>query len=171
MLAPEETLENLIAAVALGDRAAFRRLYDRASGLVFGTARRILRDAALAEDATQNAFLKIWRAAASFDPQRGRVEPWIAIIARRCALDLIPANRVVEPIEGLEIAVEPEAIPDPGLQRCLKLLTPEHRNALLLTYVYGLTHEELAERLGIPLGTAKSRVRRAAAAMKDCLDQ
>jgi RNA polymerase sigma-70 factor (ECF subfamily) len=171
MPAPEEPLESLIAAVAQGDRQAFRRLFDRASGLVHGTARRILRDGALAEDAAQNTFVKIWRAAASFDPIRGRAEPWIAIIARRCALDLIPANREMEPIENQEIAIEPEAIPDPGLRRCLKLLSPEHRNALLLTYVYGLTHEELAESLGIPLGTAKSRVRRAAAAMKECLDQ
>lgn len=162
-------LEGLLTRVAAGDRPAFRKLFDRVSGLVYGTTRRILRDRSLADDAAQAAFLKIWRMAGRFDAARGRAVHWIAVIARRAALDLVDIAQHTEPLETVEIGVDPASVSDPGVRRCLETLNPEHRNALLLAYVYGMTHEELADALGAPLGTVKSRVRRAAAAMRECL--
>lgn len=161
-------LAVIIAAIAAGERAALKQLYDRFGARLYGIAHRILRDAALAEDAVQEAFVKIWRNAGKFDPERGSALGWVVIIVRRAAFDLRPRDPVAEPVE---IAVEqPEAeMLDPGLARALAALPENHRQALLLMYVYGLTHSELSAAMGAPLGTVKSWVRRAATSLKQSL--
>jgi RNA polymerase sigma-70 factor, ECF subfamily len=161
-------LAAIISAIAAGERAALRQLYDRFGGRLHGIAQRILRDPALAEDAIQEAFVKIWRNAGKFDPARGSALGWTVIIVRRAAFDLRPRDRPAEPVEIA--AEEPDSLMlDPGLARALEALPESHRKALLLAYVYGLSHAELAQAMGAPLGTVKSWVRRAAAALKKSL--
>ena len=158
----------IISGIAAGERVALKQLYDRYGARLYGVAHRILRDTALAEDAIQEAFVKIWRNAGKFDPARGSAIGWVVIIVRRAAFDLRPPAPVVEPIEVP--AEQPEtAMLDPGLARALEALPETHRQALLLMYVYGLTHAELAATMGAPLGTVKSWVRRAASALKKSL--
>ncbi len=161
-------LAVIISAIAAGERAALKQLYDRFGARLYGIAHRILRDSALAEDAIQEAFVKIWRNAGKFDPARGSALGWVVIIVRRAAFDLRPREPVAEPVEIA--AEEPETgMLDPGLARALEALPETHRKALLLAYVYGLSHAELAEAMGAPLGTVKSWVRRAAGALRKSL--
>jgi RNA polymerase sigma-70 factor (ECF subfamily) len=164
--AAEAELAAILVAVADADRAALRRLYETFGGRFYGIAFRILRDQSLAEDAVQEAFVKIWRNAGKFDPARGSALGWAAIIVRRAAFDLRPRD------SGGELFDIPDERPEtdmlhPGLARALDALPEMHRKALLLMYVYGLTHAELSAALGAPLGTVKSWVRRGAAALKE----
>jgi RNA polymerase sigma-70 factor (ECF subfamily) len=162
-------LETLLALIAQGDRRAFRQLYDEVSGRMLASARRILGDAALAEDAVQDSFLRIWRSAGRFDPARGVALAWIGRIVRNASFDRLPAQRDMERIETVEIAVMPVEPPDARVGQCLKKLPVQQGQALVLMYVHGLTHPELAEHLGAPLGTVKSWVKRGAAALRECL--
>jgi len=163
----------LLAATAAGDRAAFRSLYEEAGPRLLGVARRILRRPELAEEALQEGFMRIWRNAARFDGSRGSGFTWMAVIVRRVALDRIPANRREELVDQ-ELA---EALPaegtgqahEPRLQPCLEGLEETHRQSVVLAFVYGLSHSEIAERLKAPLGTAKSWVRRGLQQLRDCL--
>ena len=161
-------LANIVQAMAAGDRAALKQLYDRFGARLYGVAHRILRDPALAEDALQEAFVKIWRNAGRFDPARGSATGWVAISVRRAAFDLRPRDVVIEPADIPAVQPETEML-DPGLARALDALPETHRRALLLMYVHGLTHSELASAMDAPLGTVKSWVRRGAAALKEAL--
>jgi RNA polymerase sigma-70 factor (ECF subfamily) len=167
----ESDLAAIVEGIAAGKRAALKLLYDRYGARLYGIAQRILRDNSLAEDALQEAFVKIWRNAAKFDRARGSALGWVVIIVRRAAFDLRPREAVAEPAEIAAIASEqPETdMLDPGLARALAALPEAQREALLLSYVHGLTHAELAAAMGAPLGTVKSWVRRGAAALKDRL--
>ena len=163
----------LLAATAAGDRAAFRALYESAGPRLLGIARRILRRQELAEEALQEGFLRIWRNAARFDVARGSGFTWMAIIVRRIALDRIPSVREEQPIdEDLAeiLAAEPSgAPPEPRLKPCVEALEETHRRAVILAFVYGHSHSEIAEALKAPLGTAKSWVRRGLQQLRDCL--
>lgn len=161
----EADLAAIVDAIAAGDRSALKQLYDRFGARLYGIAARILRDQGLAEDALQEAFVKIWRNAGKFDRARGSALAWVVTIVRRAAFDLRPR---APPAELVDIASEqPETdMLHPGLARILAALPEMQRKALLLMYVYGLTHEEIAATLAAPLGTVKSWVRRAAAAVK-----
>ena len=169
--AVEADLATIVEGIAAGERAALKELYDRFGARLYGIAHRILRDNALAEDALQEAFVKIWRNAGKYDRARGSALGWVVIIVRRAAFDLRPREPVAEPDEIAAIAAEePETgMLDPGVARALAALPETQRRALLLSYVYGLTHAELAAAMGAPLGTVKSWVRRAAAALKESL--
>jgi RNA polymerase sigma-70 factor, ECF subfamily len=155
----EADLTAIIERVAAGDRAALRRLYDGFGGRLYGVACRILRDPALAEDALQEAFVKIWRNAGKFDRARGSAMGWVVTIVRRAALDVRPRE---PPAAQVEV---------PGLARALEALPETHRRALILMYVYGLTHSELAAAMSAPLGTVKSWVRRGATALKEAVEK
>lgn len=161
--------EVLLARVAAGDRLAFRALYDATAPRLHAIALRLARRPDIAADALQEAFLRVWRKAGHFDPARGQALAWMATIVRNLVLDRMPAERPYADIADVEIAVPP---PEPGearLEACLKNLPQTHRNAVLLVYYDGLSHSEVAERLGVPLGTAKSWVRRGIEALKACL--
>lgn len=164
----EADLAVIVEAIAAGDRSALKQLYDRFGARLYGIASRILRDQGLAEDALQEAFVKIWRNAGKFDRARGSALAWVVTIVRRAAFDLRPRAPATELVE---IACErPETdMLHPGLARALDALPEMHRKALLLMYVYGLTHAEIAATLGSPLGTVKSWVRRGAAALKQAV--
>ncbi len=164
---PPATLEQLLAQVAEGHMEAFARLYDITSPRLFAIAFRILRDEAVAQDATQEAYVNIWRKAKLYDPARGSPIGWMSVIVRNVALNMIRADRPTEPIDDLDIPVAPVDPPDSRLGHCLKQLLADQRNAIVLTYTYGLTHSELAEHLSVPLGTAKSWVRRGMLTLKE----
>lgn len=180
MATRDETVVGLLSAVAHGDRRAFGELYELLAPQLLGVAMRILRRRDLAEDALQEAFVKVWTQAARYDPARGAAIAWLVVMVRRCAIDRLRRSPPVGP--GLDelspdevsqrLSVDPAASFEfsEDIRRCLDQLSDEHRKALLLTYTLGLTHEELARRLGVPLGTAKSWVRRAGLRMKSCLE-
>jgi RNA polymerase sigma-70 factor, ECF subfamily len=164
------SLEMLLSASARGNRAAFQALYEATSGRLFGGAMRLLRDHALAQDALQDGYLKIWRNAASFDNSKGSALAWMGIIVRRAALDRLRQRVSHEPLDDLEIAAPVLEPNDPGVERCLKAIPQQQRNSLILSYVYGYTSLEISDRMGKPEGTIKSWVRRAGIALRECLE-
>jgi len=161
--------EALLALVAHEDEAALAELYDRYGRVAYGLALRIVRDQALAEDAVQEAFLTVWRTAASFRAERAKPSTWILTLAHRRAVDVVrreerrraaPLETVEEP-EGTGLATDEEIeLADRRrlVQEALRQLPADQREALELAYYGGLTQSELAERLSVPLGTIKSRM-------------
>ncbi|MBA2358499.1 MAG: sigma-70 family RNA polymerase sigma factor [Actinobacteria bacterium] len=159
--------EALVALVARGDDDALAALYDRFSRVAYGLALRILRDRALAEDAVQEAFLAVWRTADRFLIERAKPSTWILTLVHRRSVDLVrrEERRRADPIEvaphesGAETADEVEVRAERRIvQHALTRLPADQREALELAYYGGLTQTELAERLGQPLGTIKSRM-------------
>ena len=160
---------SIFSKIAAGDQRAFQHLYQENCGLVFTIALRILRDGSLAEDAVQEAFVKIWRSAAQFDATLGTPQSWISVIARNVALDLIRKRRPHEELSDTDItaiAADPCEPSDPKLGQCLARLPEEQITAIVTMYTYGMSHSELSIHLGAPVGTIKSRVRRATASLK-----
>jgi RNA polymerase sigma-70 factor, ECF subfamily len=171
--------EALVALVARSDDLAFAELYDRYGRLAYGLARRILRDAALAEDAVQDAFLSVWRSASRFSSERAPARVWIMTFVHRRAVDLVRKHerRRTEPLapdheqedDGAEEAVwlrmERERV-----QEAMRQLSDQQREAIELAYFGGFTQSELAEELGQPLGTIKSRMLSGLARLRELLD-
>ena len=163
--------DELIAAVARGDHPALLALYDRHGRVAFGLAYRILDDAGAAEEAVQDAFLRVWRRAASFDPTRGAVRAWLMTIVRHCAIDLVRRRAGAPPVvAGLDEIAAQRAVPDAWsdvvgrldrarVRSAVAALPGEQRRAIELAFFDGLTHREIAERDGLPLGTVKGRLR------------
>lgn len=161
----------LIAALAVGDDQAAVAFVRRFQGPVYGLAASITRDRVLAEDIAQEAFLRAWRAASSFDPRRGSVLSWMLTITRNLAIDAIRARRSI-PVDGIELdllvstALKGSA-PDGSGGRLESLdaanrlaqLPPDQARAVVLAVIAGLTAVEVSEHEGIPLGTAKTRIR------------
>jgi RNA polymerase sigma factor (sigma-70 family) len=156
--------EALVALAARSEQSALSELYDRYGRPAYGLALRVLRDEALAEDAVQEAFLALWRTAARFVPERGKASTWILTLVHRRAVDLVrreerrradPLEYMTEPSSGGGGADEEAWL---RLQGALKQLPDQQREALELAYYGGFTQSELAERLGQPLGTIKSRM-------------
>ena len=165
--AREPSDEQVLEAVGRGDDDAHGELYDRFGRLAFRLAFRILRDRALAEDAVQEAFLAVWRSADAYKRERAKPSTWILTVVHRRAVDIVrrEQSRRSEP---LDVAPEPSVGPADedavlrdrraAVQAALTELPGEQRQALELAYYGGLTQSELAERLGVPLGTVKSRM-------------
>ncbi|HEV2530527.1 RNA polymerase sigma factor [Phenylobacterium sp.] len=166
----EGELAELLNAMAAGERSAAEALYRRMGARLYGSAYRILRDAGLAEDAVQEAFVKIWRNAHRFDAAKGLPSTWMAVIVRRVALDRRPRAVSTLPADLEAPALDLDYV-HPRLRDALAELPEVHRNALVLMYVHGLSHSELAQAMGAPLGTVKSWVRRASAALKEKLER
>jgi RNA polymerase sigma-70 factor (ECF subfamily) len=163
--------EALIALVARGDEDALGELYDRVGRIAYGLALRVLRDERLAEDAVQEGFLAVWRSAAGFRAERAKASTWILTLVHRRAVDLVrrEERRRAEPLvdeaaaglgdhgpsteEAAWLRFERERV-----QAALGQLPDVQRETLELAYYGGFTQSELAERLGVPLGTIKSRM-------------
>jgi RNA polymerase sigma-70 factor (ECF subfamily) len=160
---------HLLHRVARRDEEALLALYRRYAPRVHGLARRVLRDGHEAKDVVQETFLRIWNKAERFDPALGRPATWILTIAHRLALKRLKA---LEPLALLEEDGAEERLGgDEHLDRlrvaqALKALSPEERKLLELAYLQGYSHSELALLLGLPLGTVKSRLRRALAKLE-----
>jgi RNA polymerase sigma-70 factor (ECF subfamily) len=169
----------LLKRTAEGDRAAFRRLYDRQSGRLYAIALRITRQSVLAADAMHEAFVSVWQYADRFDPGRGAGEAWLTSIVRYRALDLV--RRGLREMTGIDVPEQEDNDPDPlarllgsaegaALHRCLEELDAERRALIMHAFMDGLTHSELAERFAMPLGTVKSSIRRGLAGLRQCLE-
>jgi RNA polymerase sigma-70 factor (ECF subfamily) len=157
-----------VAGFRSGDQAAIAEVFRAYGGLVFAVAMRVLHDRTLAEDATQQAFLQAWRAAAAFDPARD-LAPWLATIARRTAIDLQRREATRARHARTELP-EPEVSAGDTADRAydvwavreaIDALPADEREVVRLQHLDGLTQVQVAERLGIPLGTVKSRSNRA----------
>jgi len=173
-------LASLVRLCAEGDRAAFRRIYELQAARLHGIALRITRQPALAADAVHDALLQAWQNAARFDVGRGTVEAWLVGLVRYRALDIV--RRRARDVLGLALPESVDADPDPlanllataegeALHRCLETLEEQRRRLIVLAFIDGLTHAELAARLELPLGTVKSWIRRALAALRTCLER
>ena len=176
--------EALVALMARSDETALAELYDRYGRVAFGLALRMLRDEALAEDAVQEGFLAVWRAAARFVPERGKASTWILTLVHRRAVDIVrrEERRRAEPLES-------ESRPDPSdpsgsaedaawlgferdrVQAALRALPDTQRETIELAYYGGFTQTELAERLGQPVGTIKSRMFTGLARLRELLGE
>jgi RNA polymerase sigma factor (sigma-70 family) len=163
----EPSDEQVLEAVGRGDHDALGILYDRYGRPAYGLALRILRDRALAEDAVQEAFLAVWRSADAYKRERSKPSTWILTVVHRRAVDLVrrEERRRGEPLEAAPEPVSSPADEDATLrerrvavQDALNQLPGDQKQALELAYYGGLTQSELAERLGVPLGTIKSRM-------------
>jgi RNA polymerase sigma-70 factor, ECF subfamily len=174
---PEPSDGQLILRVAAGDRGAFDELHGRYARAVLGLALRRLGDRGRAEDATQDAFVAIWRSARTYDPTRGKGAPWLYAVARNAITDGLrrTPEPVAEPRDG------PGREPDPAdeaeaswtawrVHRALEVLPEHERPVIELAYWNGLSQSEIARKLAIPLGTVKTRTRSALARLADALD-
>lgn len=179
----QKAREQLVIALhqaASGDRSALQHVYELTSAKLFGICLRICGDREAAEDVLQDVYVKVWRRAASFDAQRASPISWLAIIARNAAVDWRRTQSHHSSADERAMAL----IPDDGpladaileqteardqLLACLDGLEADQSSAIRHTFLGGLTYSELADRLRIPLGTIKSRIRRGMQGLKECL--
>ncbi|USQ75896.1 ECF RNA polymerase sigma factor SigK [Ornithinimicrobium cryptoxanthini] len=168
---PGRDLSRLLTASASGDQDSFAALYDATAPRVLGLVLRVLRDRAQAEEVTQEVFLQVWRTAGSFDSSRGSALGWLLTLAHRRAVDRV---RSVVAQSRRDVAYESQSVTTPfdstaeiaegrleatEVHVALGALTATQRSAVELAFFDGLTHSEVSERLGVPLGTAKTRIR------------
>ena len=166
----------LIARIRAGDQAAMGELYDRFSGVVYGVALRVLGNTMAAEDVIQEVFLQLWRNPQAFDAARGRLAPWLAVIARNRAIDMLRKRQPEDDIDDLPIATSADLEDETArklavdkVRAVLAQLPSEQRKALEMAYFEGLTHTEIAGKTSEPLGTIKTRIRSGLLALRKAL--
>jgi len=178
-----DDLGDLLARVALGDRAAFSALYNASAAQLFGLCLRILKDRALAEEALQEIYVKIWHKARSYDAVRGAASGWLITVARNHAIDRlrqVRAARARQAGEAVEVDSLPSADPGPAerlarkqgrqqIELCLDELDGARAEAVRLAYFEGHGYAELAARFAVPLNTMRSWLRRSLLALRECL--
>ncbi len=176
--APDEVEDRQqLASIARRDSRAFESLYDRYSRSVYSLALGMLRDPATAQEVTQEVFLSIWRQAAEFDPSRGTARSWVLALAHHKSVDAVRRRRLraTEPLEDtqasdLDVVDETLRRLERGrVREALVRLPAEQRQAIVFAYYGGYTQEEVAKRLSIPLGTAKTRIRDAMIRLREAL--
>lgn len=168
----------LLRATAERDRAAFATLYERTSAKLFGVSLRILRDRTAAEEALQEAYLKVWQNAERFDSSFGTPIAWLCTVARNTAIDRARNERMPRPADGNDTeimeriaAVENvDVVARESLRTCLGQLDDEARSCVVLAYCEGLSREELAERFARPVGTIKTWLHRSLKVLSRCLE-
>lgn len=171
-------LPGLMRRTAAGDHAAFAELYQATSAKLFGIALRICGRREIAEEVLQEAFVAIWGRAKYYDPVRGSVMTWLVTIVRHCAIDQLrhqqsrpEGHSAPEEVLSSFVASGRTDISADlrALQRCLDELDPQPRRAVLLAYLYGLTRDEIAAQLQVPVGTVKSSLWRSLERLQRCL--
>lgn len=172
-------LEGLLAAVGAGDRVAFGELYDRTAARVFGLVRRVLVDPAQAEEVTQDVYLELWQTAPRFDSDRGAAMGWLLTIAHRRAVDRVRATQSSRDRDARVAARDAEVPTDTVAEtvevrveherahEALASLPDAQRECVELAYYGGLTQSEISDRLGVPLGTVKTRLRDGMTRLRD----
>jgi RNA polymerase sigma factor (sigma-70 family) len=194
MITNTHELADLIARITLGDRAAFAALYRHSSAHLLGVILRIQSNRALAEDVLQEVFINVWRSAHSFNPALSQASTWLVSIARHRAIDSLRQRKSEvstvsstylgsegdEEHDLLEHLADDAPTPPELLERstqarslatCMQALSTEQKNSLALAYFQGLSHGEVAQHLGQPLGSVKSWVRRGMQSLKSCLER
>ncbi len=172
---------DCLSACAQGDRSSLKALYHEESGRLIAVAQRIVRRRELAEEVVQEAFVQIWRKASSYNPDGGSARAWIYTIVRNRALnvirdgareDLVDAN-TLELLSDAQVGPPMDVVSqlsrESRLRHCLEALDAQKRESVVLSYVSGYSHGEIAGRLGVPIGTAKSWVRRGLLALRECM--
>ncbi|MEU3510470.1 sigma-70 family RNA polymerase sigma factor [Streptomyces longwoodensis] len=177
----EPDLDELVGRVALGDQEAFAAVYDLVAGPVLGVVRSVLRDRAQSEEVMQEVLVEVWRTAPRYRPDRGTAINWILTLAHRRAVDRVRSVEASaerehkaalldqlpeydEVTEQVQTRLEREQV-----RRCLRTLTELQHQAVTLAYYRGLTYRQVAEALGLPLGTVKTRLRDGLIRLRDCL--
>ncbi len=157
---------SLVAGVRARDESAMASLYDRYSSLVYSVALRVLGDTGAAEDVLQEIFLQLWRKPSAFDSARGSMGAWLSVIARNRSIDALRKRRPETDVEDIVLSVEPSFADaaDRGralakVREVLGTMPPVQRSAVEMAFFEGLTHTEIAEKTGEPLGTIKTRIR------------
>ncbi|PYP85021.1 MAG: RNA polymerase subunit sigma-24 [Candidatus Angelobacter sp. Gp1-AA117] len=161
---PDESA--LIARIRAGDESAMADLYDHYSGIVYGVALRVLGNTTAAEDVLQEVFLQLWRNPQAFDAERGRLPAWLAVITRNRAIDYLRKRPPEDDIEDLAISTgvnlenaAAQKLAVDKVRGVLAQLPAGQRRLLELAFFEGMTHSEIAEKTGAPLGTIKTRIR------------
>jgi RNA polymerase sigma-70 factor (ECF subfamily) len=174
-------LDDVLHRVALGDEAAFERLFHRVAGQVLGIVRRVVRDPAQSEEVAQEVLVEVWRTATRFDPERGSATTWVLTMAHRRAVDRVRSAQAASDREDRagrrdqerpfdEVAEQvTDRLEHEAVRRCLGGLTELQREAVQLAFYGGNTYREVAELLGSPLGTIKTRLRDGLIRLRDCL--
>jgi len=168
---------ELLEAVARQDQSAMATLFDRYSRLVYSIALRVLREPSLAEDVMQEVLLQVWRQPGGFVSQRGSLGAWLAVVARNRSIDVIRRRAHQTPLEELIIpeprnlqnAVEQNHLMD-QVRVAVDTLPAEQKAPLHMAYFEGLSHTEISERTGSPLGTVKTRIRTALSSVRRVLE-
>ena len=177
--APDAVVSDalLISAICSGDQPAMAQLYDRYSGVVYSVALRVLGDTAAAEDILQDVFMQLWRNPNLFDANRGSLPGWMAVIARNRSIDALRKRRPEDEISDVVVSVEPDLVQGIEWSRALDkirgtlgTMPPAQRSALEMSFFEGLTHSEIAEKTGEPLGTIKTRIRAGLVALRQALN-
>jgi len=167
---------QLVLALQQRKEEVMATLYDRYAAAMYGVIKKVVTDDAIAEDLMQEAFLKVWKAGAQYDASKGRLFTWLINVARNTAIDYLRSKRYKESIQTDELDVYSPvtervttAVDHIGLKDVLSTLKPEQQEVLDLLYFNGLTQEQAAEELGIPLGTVKTRARTAIQVLRKIL--
>lgn len=169
----DHALVELVTRLAAGDESAFAQLYDCTNRIVYGLALRILGDSSSAEDVAMEVYLQVWRTASRYDHQRGTVTSWLVMLARSRALDCLRSRRarradLEENVDDVPNLRDSRPTPEVAslesgrsriVQKAMADLTADQREVIELAYFSGLSHSEMAERTGLPLGTVKTRIR------------
>ncbi len=182
-MAEADTISDLMARCTLRDQRAFAELYRHTSAKLYGVAIRILRREDWAEEVLQESFVNIWNHIADYSVTRSAPMTWMTAIVRNRALDWLRRPNLEQGDEDYDLLVElvPDDAPGPdivlgdsrnaiALAECLKQLSGNQRQTIVLSYVHGLSHGELARHLKEPLGTVKTRIRRGLEKLKGCMD-
>ncbi|SFL26168.1 RNA polymerase sigma-70 factor, ECF subfamily [Bradyrhizobium sp. NFR13] len=172
--AHEAQLSAALARCAAGDHAALQMIYNSEAPKMIGIARRILFRQDLAEEAVHDAFVRIWSAAASFDPHRGSARGWLYAVVRKPALSIHRNEHRYDASDDSALDIDCAAtvtrMPETSaLRKCLEGIDRPRRDAVVLAYVHGMNYGELAGRLKVPLGTVKSWVRRSLFSLQECM--
>jgi RNA polymerase sigma-70 factor (ECF subfamily) len=175
-----QALAGLITQVARGNHAAFEAVYDQLAGPVYGVVLKVLRDPAQSEEVAQEAMLDVWRTASRFDAARGSAVAWVMTIAHRRAVDRVRTENAstareqklaTGPVSDEDVAELVEtALDRQRVRRCLGSLTTVQAEAVKLAYYGGYTYPQVAELLGVALGTVKTRIRDGLIRMRDCME-
>ncbi|AXC11100.1 RNA polymerase sigma-70 factor [Acidisarcina polymorpha] len=166
----------LLALVGQGDQQAMASLFDRYSGIVYSVALRVLKDTGQAEDVMQEIFIQVWKKPSAFVSGRGSLGAWLVVVARNRAIDSLRRRRPTDSVDDVVLAASTDLGAEAErnhlmekVRAFLHQLPPEQQKSVELAYFEGLSHSEIAEKTGDPLGTVKTRIRLALISLRKAM--